>query len=317
MAARAESGQIVDHGVEISHPEKILFARDGVTKQELVDYYQRVAPCILPHLRDRPLAMECYPDGIDRPGFFRKDVPSYFPAWIRTVTIKKKAGGTVRHVVCDDTASLVYLANQACITPHAWLSRTDKLEFPDQMMFDLDPSGDEFGAVKATARSLAELLGRLELPRYLKTSGSRGLHVAVPLRRSEGFDSVRAFARKLAEVVVSQEPGQRTLEQRKSRRRGRVFVDINRNGYAQTAAPAYAVRARAGAPISVPLHWHELDDENLRPDGVTIRTAFDRLEKVGDLWGDFWQHAASLGKARRKLEKSHVARGIPQEAPAG
>jgi bifunctional non-homologous end joining protein LigD len=316
VAARADLRQIADHCVEISHPEKVLFPEDGVTNQELVDYYQRIAPWILPHLRDRPLAMGCYPDGIDRPGFLRKDVPSHFPAWIRTVTIRKKAGGTVRHVVCDDTASLVYLANQACITPHTWLSRTDKLEFPDQMAFDLDPSGDEFGAVKAIARSLEELLGRLGLPRYLKTTGSRGLHVAVPVRRSERFDSVRAFARTLAEIVVNQEPGQRTLEQRKSRRGGRVFVDINRNGYAQTVAPAYAVRARTGAPISVPLRWDELEDEDLRPDGVTIRTAFDRLEKVGDPWADFWQQAASLGRAQRKLEKAHVAKGISQEAEA-
>ena len=312
MAVRAEPLGIADRGLEISNPEKILFPRDGVRKQELVEYYRRIAPWILPHLRDRPLAMECYPDGIDQPGFFRKDAPSYFPGWIRTVTIEKKAGGTVRHVVCDDAATLVYLANQACITPHIWLSRADKLACPDQMVFDLDPSGDSFGSVKTTAQSLEGLLDRLGLPAYLKTTGSRGLHVAVPLRRSESFDSVRAFARELAKAVVRQEPGQRTLEQRKSRRCGRVFVDINRNAYAQTVAPAYAVRARRGAPISLPLNWHELAKEDLRPDGVSIRTAFDRLQKVGDPWADFWQRSASLAEARQKLEDLHDARRISQ-----
>ena len=317
MAVRAELLQIGDREVEISRPEKILFPEDGITKRELADYYRRIAPWMLPHLRDRPLAMECYPDGIDRPSFFRKNAPSHFPGWIRTVTIAKKSGGAVRHVVCNDVARLVYLANQACITPHIWLSRIDKLACPDQMVFDLDPSGDTFGPVKTTAQSLKRLLDRLGLPAYLKTTGSRGLRVAVPLRPSEGFDSVRAFARELAKVVVSQDPAQRTLDQRKSRRRGRVFVDVNRNAYAQLVVPAYAVRARRGAPVSLPLDWEELEREDLRPDGVTIRTVFDRLQKVGDPWADFWQRRAALDRARQKLEEIHGARRVPQEEEAG
>ena len=316
MAAQAEPLQIDDRRVEIRHPEKILFPADGITKQELVEYHRRIAPWILPHLRDRPLAMKCYPDGIDRPGFFRKNAPSWFPGWIRTVPIPKKTGSVVRHVVCNDVATLVHLANQACITLHIWLSRIDKLACPDQMVFDLDPSGDSFGPVKATAQSLKELLERLGLPPYLKTTGSRGLHVVVPLRRSEEFDSVRAFAREVAKIVVSQDPGQRTLKQRKSRRRGRVFVDVNRNAFAQLVVPAYAVRARRGAPVSVPLDWVELESADLRPDGVTIRTVFDRLQKVGDPWADFWQRPAALGRARRKLEEFHVARRVPQEEEA-
>jgi bifunctional non-homologous end joining protein LigD len=317
VAVRAELLQIGDREVEISRPEKILFPEDGITKRELADYYRRIAPWMLPHLRDRPLAMECYPDGIDRPSFFRKNAPSHFPGWIRTVTIAKKSGGAVRHVVCNDVARLVYLANQACITPHIWLSRIDKLACPDQMVFDLDPSGDTFGPVKTTAQSLKRLLDRLGLPAYLKTTGSRGLRVAVPLRRSEGFDWVRAFARELARVVASQEPAQRTLDQRKSRRRGRVFVDVNRNAYAQLVVPAYAVRARRGAPVSLPLDWEELEREDLRPDGVTIRTVFDRLQKVGDPWADFWQRRAALDRARQKLEEIHGARRVPQEEEAG
>jgi bifunctional non-homologous end joining protein LigD len=312
VAVQGKPIQIRRHEVKITHPGKILFPEDGLTKQDLIDYYCRIAPRILPHLRGRPLAMERYPDGIDKPGFFQKAAPFYYPPWIKTVTVNR-TGGTVRHVVCDDAAILVYLANQACVTPHIWLSQADKLDDPDQRMFDLDPSGDSFEPVKAAAQSLKELLDQLGLPAYLKATGSRGLHVAVPLKRSEGFDAVRTFARGLARVVVSQEPGQRTLEQRKSMRRGRVFVDTNRNAYAQTVAPAYAVRARRGAPVSVPLDWDELRSKDLRPDGVTIRSMLDRLDKVGDPWTDFWRHSVSLSTARQKLEILNATRRIPQE----
>jgi bifunctional non-homologous end joining protein LigD len=299
---KAELVRIDPHDVQVTRPTKVLFPEDGITKQDLVDYYRRIAPWILPHLRGRPLAMERYPNGIDKPGFFQKAEPFYYPDWIKTVTVKKK-GGTVTHVVCDDVATLVYLANEACVTPHIWLSRADQVHYPDQMVFDLDPSDNDFERVKATAQALKELLDQLELPAYLKTTGSRGLHVAVPLKRGAGFDSVRAFARELARTLVSQKTGERTLEQRKSMRRGRVFVDINRNAYAQTVAPAYAVRARRGAPLSAPLNWNELRRKELRPDGVTIRSIFDRLDKTGDPWVDFWRRAASLNRARQRLGK--------------
>jgi bifunctional non-homologous end joining protein LigD len=282
----------------------VLFPADGITKGDLIDYYRRIAPWMLPHLRDRPLAMERYPDGIDEPSFFQKAVPSYFPDWIKRVTVKK-AGGTVTHVVCNNEATLVYLANQACTTPHIWLSRIDKLYCPDQMVFDLDPSREDLEAVKATAQAIREMLDRLDLPAYLKTTGSRGMHVAVPLNREEDFDSVRAFARQLAEIVVNQDREHRTLELRKGKRRGRVFVDTNRNAYAQHMAAAYAVRARPGAPVSAPLDWSELNRKDLRPNGVTIRTIFGRLAKVGDVWKNFGRHATSLKLARRKFEHLH------------
>jgi bifunctional non-homologous end joining protein LigD len=313
MAIQAEPVRIGRHEVKITRPGKILFPEDGITKQDLIDYYGRIARWMLPHLQGRPLALERYPDGIDKPGFFQKTTPSYYPVWIKTVIVKK-VGGTVRHVVCDDAATLVYLANQACVTPHTWLSRIDELDRPDQMIFDLDPADSNFEPVKATAQSLDRLLKQLGLPAYVKTTGSRGLHVAVPLARREEFDSVRAFARELAGVVVSEDPGRRTLEQRKNMRRGRVFVDINRNAYAQLVAPAYAVRARRGAPVSVPLDWNELEREDLRPDGVNIASVFERLEQVGDPWRDFWRRRVSLSRARQKLEKLHVPRRVPQEA---
>ena len=165
--------------------------------------------------------------------------------------------------------------------------------------------------VKSTAASLKAVLDNLHLPAFIKTTGSRGLHVVVPLKRTEPFDDVRGFARELAAVVVSQAPRQRTLELVKSRRRGRVFVDTNRIAYAQTMAPAYAVRARRGAPVSLPLDWSELQEAGLRPDGATIRNVFDRLETTGDPWHDFWRHGVSLRGPRARFEAVGGARSVP------
>jgi bifunctional non-homologous end joining protein LigD len=218
----------------------------------------------------------------------------------------RKEGGTVRHVICDDVATLVYLANQACLTPHTWLSRADKPQFPDQMIFDIDPSTDDLGAVIEAAHTLKELLDDVGLPAYVRATGSRGLHVATPLDRTQEFEAVRGFARKLAEIAVARNPTRYTLEQSKAKRRGRVFLDLNRNAYAQTVVAVYAVRPRKGAPVSVPLEWDELEKKNFRPDGVTIHSLFERLDRIVDPWKDFWRHAASLDKARRKLEHSHA-----------
>jgi bifunctional non-homologous end joining protein LigD len=286
--------------VEITHPDKVLFPEDGITKGELIEYYRRIAPWILPHVRGRPLSMQRFPGGLGVRGFFQQQASDYFPDWIKTATVPKE-GGTVRHVVCDNAATLVYLANQGMITPHVWLSRVDRLEYPDQMVFDLDPSGAEFTAVKAAARCVKRLLDELDLPAFLKTTGSRGLHVAVPLNRKAEFDTVRAFARLLAEVLVSHGPDQWTLEQRKDKRHSRVFIDTNRNAYGQTVAPPYAVRSRQGAPVSTPISWEELDRGELRPDSWTIRNVFEKLESCEDPWKGFFRHACSLERARTKL----------------
>jgi len=286
--------------IEISRPEKVLFPEDGLTKADLIEYYARVAPWMLPHLRDRPLTLERYPNGINTKRFFQKEVSSYFPKWIPTVTVPK-AGGTVTHVLCNDTATLVYLANQACVTPHIFLSRADKVDVPDQIVFDLDPQGDDFEIVRSTAVAFKRVLDELRLPAFLKTTGSRGLHVVVPVRRREHYDSVREFAREVAAVVVGQAPEHRTMEQLKANRGNRIFIDTNRNGYAQLVAPAYAVRARKGAPVSVPLDWDELKDRKLRANSFTIKNVFQRLEGGDDPWADFWRKSTTLTEARRRL----------------
>jgi bifunctional non-homologous end joining protein LigD len=308
----AISGKVAVDGreIEISRPEKVLFPDDGITKGELIEYYARIAPHMLPHLRDRPLTLERYPNGINTKRFFQKEVSSYFPRWIRRVTVEK-VGGSVTHVVCNDTATLVYLANQACVTPHIFLSRIDKLDVPDQLVFDLDPQGDDFEVVRDTALAFKQLLGELELPAYLKTTGSRGLHVVIPLKRRERYDTVRAFGRDVAGIIVSQAPRERTMEQLKANRGNRVFIDTNRNGYAQLVAPAFAVRARKGAPISVPLDWSELGKKTLRSNSFTIRNVFARLDKGGDPWADLWRSGVTLASARRKLERRATFSAVP------
>jgi bifunctional non-homologous end joining protein LigD len=288
--------------IQISRPEKVLFPDDGITKGELIEYYARIAPWMLPHLHDRPLTLERYPNGIDTKRFFQKEVSSYFPSWIQRVTMEK-VGGRVTHVVCNDTATLVYLANQACVTPHIFLSRLDKVHHPDQLVLDLDPQGEDFEVVRSTARAFKQLLDELGLPAFLKTTGSRGLHVVVPLQRREEYEPVRNFARELAAIIVNQAPKERTMEQLKAQRGDRVFIDTNRNGYAQLVAPAYAVRARKGAPVSVPLDWSELKKKTVKSHSFTIRTVFERLEHGPDPWAEFWDSAVSLTKARRALQR--------------
>lgn len=200
--------------------------------------------------------------------------------------------------VCVDASTLVYLANQACITPHVWLSRIDRPHFPDQLIFDLDPSGDDFPVVCRSALRLRELLEREHLEAFVKTTGSRGLHVLVPLNRRANFDEVHAFARDLATELVDTDPDHLTLEVRKQKREGRIFIDTARNAYAQTAAPPYAVRPRPGAPVAAPLEWKELDDPQLRSDRFTIHTIFDRLRRKSDLWKDVGRQARPLPRKR-------------------
>jgi bifunctional non-homologous end joining protein LigD len=292
--------------IQITHPDKVLFPEDGITKGDLIGYYRAIGEAMLPYLESRPLAMQRFPDGIDRPGFFQKAAAKYYPEWIETATVAK-AGGTVRHVVCNDIATLVYLANQACITPHVWLSRADKVEFPDQMIFDLDPATEDVSEVVEAAYALKDVLDNLELPSYVKATGSRGMHVAVPLDRKEDFESVRGFARGVAEIVVARAPNRYTMEQYKLKRRGRLFVDVNRNAYAQTAVATYAVRARRGAPVSVPLRWDELRRKDFRPDGATMQTVLRHLDQIEDPWKEFWSQRLSLDKARRKLPRLDAA----------
>jgi bifunctional non-homologous end joining protein LigD len=288
--------------VKVSKPEKVLFPDAGITKGDLAAYYERVSSPMLRHMKARPISMQRFPDGITKHGFFHKEVPDHFPDWIRRVKVRKK-NGTVTHALACDADTLVYLADQACITPHVWLSRADELERPDRLVFDLDPSTDRFAEVRAAARSLGKLLNQLGLVPFAMTTGSRGLHVWVPLRRDARFDEVRQFAREVARLMVERQPDRLTLEARKQKRGERILIDIMRNAYAQTAVPPYAVRPKPGAPVATPLRWGELSDSSLRPDKFTLRNIDRRLSRVGDPWEAIARHAKSLGPPRRRLGK--------------
>ncbi|MDF1606482.1 non-homologous end-joining DNA ligase [Nocardioides sp. YIM 152315] len=295
MSAR---GDLVVAGVEISKPDKVLFPDDGVTKLDLARYYEAIAGRMLPFLAGRPINMQRFPDGIGGASFYEKKVPSHFPDWVRTVEVDT-ADGPQRQVVVDDTRSLVYLAQQACLTPHTWLSTADDLDHPDEMVFDLDPSDDNLRKVRRATRMVGEFLDDLGLTPYLKTTGSRGYHVVVPLRPAADFDEVRGFARAVAERLVERDPHLLTLEARKAKRGDRVLVDIMRNGYGQTAVPPYAVRARPGAPVSAPIGWDELS--RVTPAQVTVANLSRRLAAKEDPWRGWRRHASGLGRAQKQL----------------
>ncbi|MCX4445329.1 non-homologous end-joining DNA ligase [Streptomyces sp. NPDC087866] len=282
---------------EISRPDKVLFPDDGITKAELAAYYRTVAGRMLPHLRDRPLMLQRFPDGIGGHGFMQKDVPHYFPDWVHRVELPKE-GGTVTYPIADDTATLVYLAGQACITPHRFLSRADRPHHPDRLVFDLDPPGDDFAPVREAALGLHGLLEELELPSLVMTTGSRGLHVVVALDRRDDFDDVRAFARAVADALVARQPERFTTEARKKARGDRLYLDVQRNAYAQTAVAPYAVRARPGAPVAAPLAWEDVDDPALDARRWSLRDADALLER--DPWHDP-PRPRSLGRARTLL----------------
>ena len=275
---------------------------DPITKVELACYYERVASAMLVHIAGRPLNMERYPDGIGGQRIMQQRAGSHFPDWIKRVTVPSEKG-PVQHVVADDAATLVYLADQACITPHRWLSRSDRLDRPDQLIVDLDPAENEPAAVRRAARLFGQLLRELELEPFVMSTGSRGYHVVVPLVRRGDFDDVRGFARDLAALASAREPNLFTTEQRKAKRGGRILIDTLRNAFAHTAVAPYAVRARPGAPVATPLDWDELSQRDTRPDQWTLASVPTRLERDGDPWKRIGGDAQALGAARRRLER--------------
>ena len=290
--------------VPITHPEKVLFPADGITKGDLVAYYRAVAGRMLPLVDGRPVTLQRFPDGIGRGGFLQKQVGRHFPDWIERVTApnRRTRQATVReevtYAVCRTADDLAYLANQGCITPHVWLSRAPDIHHPDQMVFDLDPASEDLEPLRLAAASLRTLLTEIGLASFLKSSGSRGLHVVVPLVPAAETDAVKVFSMAVAEALAARHPDDFTTEGRIAKRNGRLYLDIGRNGYAQTMAAPYAVRAKPGAPVSVPLDWSELD--GWVPGGHTLRTIDDRLARP-DPWAGMDAAATRLDEAGARL----------------
>jgi bifunctional non-homologous end joining protein LigD len=291
----------------ITHPDKVLFPDDGITKGALAAYYEAVAPIMVPHIRNRPITMERYPSGIGRKGFIQKDVSKGFPAWLERVEVPKKEG-TVHHPVVVDTRSLLWLANQNCITPHVWTSRAPGVYYPDICVFDLDPSREDPDALRGAALALRDLLDELGLQSWVKTSGSKGFHIVVPLDARADFGVVQRFAHTVGTVLVSRDPRRLTQEFSKADRGGRILVDTGRNGYSATFAAPYAVRAKPGAPISAPCTWEEIEKNEVHPQTFTMRTIADRLASLGDVWTTIREHRYSLRSKARRLRPEATTR---------
>jgi bifunctional non-homologous end joining protein LigD len=287
----------------ITHPDKVLFPDDGITKGELAAYYEAIAPLMLPHIRARPITMERFPAGIGKKGFIQKDVSKGFPPWLERVEVPKK-DGTVHHPIVSDARSLLWITNQNCITPHVWTSRAPNLYQPDICVFDLDPStDDEPDVLRTAALLLRDLLDEVGLPSWLKTSGSKGFHIVVPLDGKTGTGEVAGFAHRIGTILVKRDPRHLTQEFSKADRGGRILVDTGRNGYSATFAAAYAVRPKPGAPVSAPCTWEELERGKVGPRTFTLKTMPARARDVGDLWSEMYRRRRSLRRPMERIKR--------------
>lgn len=289
--------------IDVSNQDKEFFPKVGLTKGDLINYYGKVAEIMLPHMKNYGVSMQRYPDGVDGEGWYEKDAPDYFPDWIKRVNFPKREGGSFNAPVVDTQSVLVYLADQAMITPHLYLSRIDDLELPDKMIYDLDPpeNTQDFSAVRDAALAIHDICEELELKSWVQTTGSKGYHVVIPLMREWGFKKVKDFAEDVALVLVRRHKDKYTLEQRKDKRKGRIYLDTFRNSYGSTAVSPYAVRALPEASIATPVDWNEIRS-GANPRDWTIKNIFRRLGQKEDPWADLMHHAQSLDSRQKILE---------------
>jgi len=245
------------HGITITHPDKILFPKASITKLDVVKYYKNIAGQMMPYLKGRPLTLRRFPDSIDKKGFFQKNASDYFPDFIKTIKVKTEDGSNTT-VVCNNLKTLIYLANQGTIEFHVWLSRIDKLNKPDKVVFDLDPPGDSFEALKKGATIIRDYLADQSISCQLTTSGKNGLHLWYTKRRTKTFDESREEVKKYAQELTSLHPDLLTTEMRKEDRDGKIFMDYPRNSYGQTTICPYSLRATENASIATPISWEEL-----------------------------------------------------------
>ncbi|MFW6135428.1 MAG: non-homologous end-joining DNA ligase [Chloroflexota bacterium] len=289
--------------IQVGDLDDVIFPDPGVTQGDLIDIYRRLADTILPYLEGRPLTMQRFPDGIDDEGFYQREAPDYFPDWIPRVSVTVKEDDQEKpQIVCDSEATLVYLVDQGLVTPHVWLSRADRLDHPDKLVFDLDPPDTDFAPVRLAAQSLHDLLRDLGLVPFVMTTGSRGAHVVVPLERTADFDTTRGFASDVGKLLAQTHPQDLTVEFYKDAREGRLFLDYLRNAYGQNSVAPYAVRARPGAPVAAPLDWDELSDPDLHSQTYTVKNIFRRLGQKDDPWKGYMRRARSLDEPRRRLD---------------
>ena len=283
----------------ITHPDKVLFPDDGITKGELAAYYEAIAPVMLPQVRARPVMMERYHRGIGEKGFFQKSVVKGFPAWLERIEVPKK-GGTVHAPLISDVRSLLWLVNQNSITLHVWTSRVPQIHHPDVCVFDLDPMQDEPDVLRRTALALRDLLLDLGLESWVKTSGSKGFHIVVPLDGKSHSGEVAEFGDAVGRELARRDRQHLTREFAKANRGGRIYVDTGRNGYGATFAAPYAVRPKAGAPVSAPCTWDEVRRGEALPTAFKLRAMSRRIEQIGDPWAEM--RPQSLATAIERIE---------------
>jgi len=288
--------------VDLTNTDKTYYPDGGWTKQDVIDYYLDISDHMIPFLRNRPLMMQRFPDGIQQDGFYQKAAADYFPDWIETVSVKKE-NGAIRHVLCNNKATLVYLVNQGTLAFHAWLSVADKLDHPDKLVIDLDPPGNDFNIVKKGALEIRQLFNNLNVPIYTMTTGSSGLHLYVPLDGRANFDECRDVAKILSGKLCRQHPDLFTDEVRKNKRKGRLFVDLQRNAYAQTGIVPYSLRPLEGGPVATTLSWNELRKKDLNARTWHLGNIRKRLGAVEDPWKGMRRHAIALTTLREKLNR--------------
>ena len=293
------------HRVRLTHPERVLFPEDGVTKGDLAKYYVEIGDAIVPHLRDRPFTLKRYPHGIYGQAYFHKQAPKGKPSWIPTRQFRtwprEGESRLVDFTLVNETAALVWMVQMNCIDMNAWYSRVDKPERPDYVVFDLDPpeTRDGFAQAIQVAHLIREALEKLELRSYPKTSGADGIHVLAPITRRSSYPDTYELAERVSRALEAENPGLVTTEWLKKKRSG-VLVDHRQNGHGKTIAAAYSVRPKPGAPVSTPLRWEELG-EKLRPRDFGRREALERVERHGDLFEPVLRGGQALGPALRRL----------------
>lgn len=295
--------EIEGHDIQLKHLDKVFFPEAGLTKGDLVDYYRSISAVMVPLIAAHPVSMQRFPDGLEGEGFYNKDTPDYFPDWITRVSFPKREGGSFDAPVIDSAAALVYLADQAMITPHLYLSRIGDLEHPDRMIYDLDPPDEtrDYDGVRQAALDVRGVLGELGLQCWVQTTGSQGFHVVVPLDGTLKFDAVREFAQDVSRVLIHRKPAAYTLEDPISKRGGRIFLDTLRNSYGATAVAPYGVRARPQASVATPVEWAEVEG-GVNPRDWTVRNLPKRMAEQSDPWRDMADHPQHLQSSKPKLQ---------------
>lgn len=303
----ADTARIGDQTVPLTHTDKVLFPDDGVSKGDLVAYYRSVAEVLLPHLADRPLTLHRFPDGIGHGGFFQQHAGDHVPDWVATADVPARGDqDAVRHILCQDEASLAYVANLGAIELHRWLSTTAAPDHPDLVVFDLDPpDGVPAGRLREAATLVRDLFDEFGLVPFLQTTGGRGYHVVAPLDATQPEELVRPLARSLADHLAARFPDRLTTKQRKADRGDRIFLDTNRNGYGQTAVAPYTVRSRPGAHVATPIGWDELS--RVAPDKYDVHNLTRRLARKADPWRDIRRHARSAATVADRLAQATEA----------